>query len=59
MDKEKKKLTKDQLKGKLDTLGEEIKYRVAEAKKGNGTEGAHKTDIAELMKGYREYERNI
>jgi len=54
MDKEKKKLTKDQLKGKLDTLGEEIKYRVAEAKKGNGTEGAHKTDIADLMKGYRE-----
>ena len=54
MDNEKKKLTKDQLKGKLDTLGEEIKYRVAEAKKGNGTEGAHKTDIAELMKGYRE-----
>jgi glutamine synthetase adenylyltransferase len=53
MDNEKKKLTKDQLKGKLDTLGEEIKYRVAEAKKGNGTEGAHKTDIAELMKGYR------
>jgi recombinational DNA repair ATPase RecF len=54
MDNEKKKLTKDQLKGKLDTLGEEIKYRVAEAKKGNGTEGAHKTDIADLMKGYRE-----
>ena len=54
MDNEKKKLTKDQLKGKLDTLGEEIKYRVAEAKKGNGTEGAHKTDIAELMKGYRD-----
>ena len=54
MDKEKKKLTKEQLKGKLDTLGEEIKYRVAEAKKGNGTEGAHKTDIAELMKGYRD-----
>ena len=63
MDNEKKKLTKDQLKGKLDTLGEEIKYRVAEAKKGNGTEGAHKTDIAELMKGYREmkmtYERML
>ena len=54
MDNEKKKLTKEQLKGKLDTLGEEIKYRVAEAKKGNGTEGAHKTDIAELMKGYRD-----
>lgn len=54
MDNEKKKLTKEQLKGKLDTLGEEIKYRVAEAKKGNGTEGAHKTDIADLMKGYRE-----
>jgi len=54
MDNEKKKLTKEQLKAKLDTLGEEIKYRVAEAKKGNGTEGAHKTDIAELMKGYRE-----
>ena len=54
MDNEKKKLTKDQLKAKLDTLGEEIKYRVAEAKKGNGTEGAHKTDIADLMKGYRE-----
>jgi len=53
MDNEKKKLTKEQLKGKLDTLGEEIKYRVSEAKKGNGTEGAHKTDIAELMKGYR------
>jgi recombinational DNA repair ATPase RecF len=54
MDNEKKKLTKEQLKAKLDTLGEEIKYRVAEAKKGNGTEDAHKTDIAELMKGYRE-----
>ena len=54
MDNEKKKLTKEQLKAKLDTLGEEIKYRVAEAKKGNGTEGAHKTDIADLMKGYRE-----
>jgi glutamine synthetase adenylyltransferase len=53
MDNEKKKLTKEQLKGKLDTLGEEIKYRVAEAKKGNGTEGAQKTDNAELMKGYR------
>jgi hypothetical protein len=50
---DKKKLSKEELKDKLDTLGEEIKYRVAEAKKGDGTEGAHKTDIAELMKDYR------
>jgi hypothetical protein len=51
---DKKKLSKDELKQKLDELGDEIKYRVSEAKKGDGTEGAHKTDIAELMKGYRE-----
>jgi hypothetical protein len=51
---EKKKLSKDELKQKLDELSDEIKYRVSEAKKGDGTEGAHKTDIAELMKGYRE-----
>lgn len=50
---DKKKLSKEELKEKLDTLGEEIKYRVAEAKKGDGTEGAHKMDIAELMKDYR------
>jgi recombinational DNA repair ATPase RecF len=50
---DKKRLSKEELKDKLDTLGEEIKYRVAEAKKGDGTEGAHKADIAELMKGYR------
>jgi hypothetical protein len=53
MTNEKPKLTKDQLKKKLDTLGEEIKYRAAEAKKGGGTGDAHKTDIGELMKGYR------
>jgi hypothetical protein len=53
MNKEKPKLTKEQLKKKLDTLGEEIKYRVSEAKKGGGTGDAHKTDIEELMKGYR------
>ena len=51
---ERKKLSKDELKSKLDELSDEIKYRVSEAKKGDGTEGAHKTDIAELMKGYRE-----
>jgi recombinational DNA repair ATPase RecF len=50
---DKKILSKDELKVKLDTLGEEIKYRVAEAKKDGVTEGAHKTDIAELMKDYR------
>jgi hypothetical protein len=50
---DKKILSKDELKEKLDTLGEEIKYRVAEAKKDGVTEGAHKTDIAELMKDYR------
>ena len=53
MNTDKKILSKEELKAKLDTLGEEIKYRVAEAKKGDGTEGAHKTDIAELMKDYR------
>jgi hypothetical protein len=41
---DKKILSKDELKVKLDTLGEEIKYRVAEAKKDGVTEGAHKTD---------------
>lgn len=50
---ERKTLSKEELKSKLDTLGEEIKYRVAEAKKGDGTESAHKTDIAELMKDFR------
>lgn len=53
MNTDKKILSKEELKAKLDTLGEEIKYRVEEAKKGDGTEGAHKTDIAELMKDYR------
>lgn len=53
MNTDKKILSKEELKAKLDTLGEEIKYRVAEAKKDNVTEGAHKTDIAELMKDYR------
>jgi len=53
MNTDKKILSKEELKAKLDTLGEEIKYRVSEAKKGDGTEGAHKTDIAELMKDYR------
>jgi recombinational DNA repair ATPase RecF len=47
-------LSKDQLKAKLDELGDEIKYRVEEAKKsGNSVGGAHKTDISELMKDYR------
>jgi hypothetical protein len=51
---EKKVLSKDELKKKLDELGDEIKYRVAEAKKaGNSVAGAHKTDIGDLMKGYR------
>jgi recombinational DNA repair ATPase RecF len=50
---DKKILSKEELKAKLDSLGEEIKYRVAEAKKDNVTEGAHKVDIAELMKDYR------
>lgn len=53
MNNDKKILSKEELKSKLDNLGEEIKYRVAEAKKGDGTEGAHKTDISELMKDYR------
>ena len=30
---DKKRLSKEELKDKLDTLGEEIKYRVAEAKR--------------------------
>jgi recombinational DNA repair ATPase RecF len=52
---DKKMLSKDELKQKLDELGEEIKYRVAEAKKADASvAGAHKTDISELMKGYRE-----
>jgi hypothetical protein len=47
-------LNKDELKKKLDELGDEIKYRVAEAKNSDDSvAGAHKTDIAELMKGYR------
>jgi hypothetical protein len=52
---DKKFLSKDELKSKLDTLGEEIKYRVQEAKKAEGTGigSAHKTDIEELMKDYR------
>jgi hypothetical protein len=55
MEDNKKKLTKDELKDKLDTLKEEIKYRVAEAKKSEGTGmgNAHKTDIGELMKNFR------
>lgn len=53
MNVDKKILSKEELKSKLDSLGEEIKYRIAEAKKGDGTENAHKTDIAELMKNYR------
>ena len=52
MNVDKKILSKEELKSKLDSLGEEIKYRIAEAKKGDGTENAHKTDIAELMKNY-------
>jgi uncharacterized protein YaaN involved in tellurite resistance len=52
---DKKILSKDELKKKLDELGEEIKYRVAEAKKSDDSiANAHKTDISELMKGYRE-----
>lgn len=51
---EKKVLSKEELKKKLDELGDEIKYRVAEAKKaGDSVAGAHKTDISDLMKGYR------
>lgn len=53
MNNDRKILNKEELKAKLDTLGDEIKHRVNEAKKGDGTEGAHKTDIAELMKDYR------
>jgi len=61
---DKKKLSKDELKAKLDELSEEIKYRVSEAKKADDSvAGAHKTDISELMKGYREmkatYERML
>lgn len=61
---DKKILSKEELKKKLDELGEEIKYRVAEAKKADASvAGAHKTDISELMKGYREvkeaYERML
>ena len=41
---EKKVLSKDELKKKLDELGDEIKYRVDEARK---------SDIGDLMKGYR------
>lgn len=53
-DKAKKVLSKEQLKAKLDELGDEIKYRVEEAKKsGASVGGAHKTDISELMKEYR------
>ena len=53
-DEAKKVLSKDQLKAKLDELGDEIKYRVEEAKKsGASIGGAHKTDIGELMKDYR------
>jgi len=52
---DKKILSKDELKEKLDTLGEEIKYRVAEAKKADTSiASAHKMDISELMKSYRE-----
>jgi recombinational DNA repair ATPase RecF len=53
-DETKKILSKEELKAKLDELGDEIKYRVEEAKKsGNSVGGAHKTDIGELMKDYR------
>lgn len=53
-DKAKKVLSKEELKRKLDELGDEIKYRVEEAKKaGNSVGSAHKTDISELMKDYR------
>jgi recombinational DNA repair ATPase RecF len=53
-DDSKKILSKEELKKKLDDLGEEIKYRVAEAKKSDDSvANAHKTDISELMKGYR------
>ena len=56
METAKKKLTKEELKDKLNTLKEEIKYRVSEAKKneGTGVGSAHKTDISELMKGFRD-----
>lgn len=52
---DKKKLSKEELKSKLDSLGDEIKYRVGEAKKaeGTGVGSAHKTDLAELMKQFR------
>jgi hypothetical protein len=53
-DKNRKVLSKEELKAKLDELGDEIKYRVEEAKKsGSSVGGAHKTDIGELMKDYR------
>lgn len=53
-DENRKVLSKEELKAKLDELGDEIKYRVEEAKKsGNSVGSAHKTDIGELMKGYR------
>jgi recombinational DNA repair ATPase RecF len=53
-DENKKVLSKEQLKARLDELGDEIKYRVEEAKKsGDSLAGAHKTDISELMKDYR------
>ena len=48
---DKRMLSKDELKKKLDELGDEIKYRVAEARKSDDSvAGAHKTDIAELIK---------
>lgn len=54
MDVPKTKLSKEQLKKKLDTLGEEIKFRISEAKKneGTGVGSAHKTDIKGLMGSY-------
>jgi len=53
-DKNRRVLSKEELKAKLDELGDEIKYRVEEAKKsGNSLAEAHKTDISELMKDYR------
>jgi hypothetical protein len=61
---DKKVLNKEELKQRLDELGDEIKYRVSEAKNSDDSvASAHKADIAELMKGYREmkmtYERML
>jgi MoxR-like ATPase len=55
MDTNKKTLGKEELKRKVDTLKDEIRYRVSEAKKneGNGIGSAHKTDIGGLLKEFR------